>query len=250
MGQLGGVFALGFLRAGHTVCPVLRSCPLEEQARYVADPRFVLVAVAEADLDLVLASLPAAWRLKVGLLQNELLPSDWRRHGIEEPTVAVVWFEKKKGRDVRVIWPSPLFGAEAPLLAEALGKLEIPVRILDSEAALVEALVLKNLYVLTSNIAGLVAGGTVGELWSAHQSLVLDVAREVLAVQEARLGEPLAQEKLLRQLGEAFLADPSHQALGRTAPARLARTLGHARTLGIPVPRLEAIAASTPLARA
>ena len=99
VGEMGGVFARGFLRAGHPVYPVTREMDMAAAAVAVPDPALVLVAVAEGDLHAVLSELPERWRDRVGLLQNELLPRDWQRHGLENPTVISVWFEKKKGQD-------------------------------------------------------------------------------------------------------------------------------------------------------
>ena len=107
--------------------------------------------------------------------------------------------------------------------------------------ALVDALVAKNLYILTANLAGLVHGGTVGELWSTHREHAEAVAREVLALQSALLGRPVDVEARLADLTRAIDADPKHGARGRTAPARLARALRHADELGVDVPTLRAL---------
>ena len=101
VGEMGGVLARGLLRLGHPVHPVTRALRLEDVARDVPQPALALVAVAEGDLADVLTDLPAPWRDRAGLLQNELLPDDWR--GLREPTVVSVWFEKKRGQDVKVI---------------------------------------------------------------------------------------------------------------------------------------------------
>ena len=91
IGELGSVFARGLLRCGHTVVPVTRGMSMSEVAARVPEPDLALVAVGETDLDSVLADLPARWRSRVGLLQNELRFLTWRSHGIENPSVAVVW---------------------------------------------------------------------------------------------------------------------------------------------------------------
>lgn len=245
VGEMGGVFARGFLRAGHPVFPVTRAMDLNAAAMAVHDPVLVLVAVAEADLHPVLAELPEAWRDRVALLQNELLPRDWRRHGLERPTVISVWFEKKRGREAKVILPSPAHGPGAGLLATALERLDIPARVLDGEAELLEELVLKNLYILVSNICGLTVGGTVGELWQAHRGLALEVAADVLALQEHLTGHGLDHERLVAGLAEAFAADAAHQCQGRSAPQRLQRALEQADAAGLAVPALRRIRAET-----
>lgn len=242
LGQMGGVLAHGLLRCGYTVCPVTRAMDPEAVAREVSEPALVLVAVAEAELEGVLASLPAAWRDRAALLQNELLPEDWRRHGLEDPTVAIVWFEKKRDTPVHVVLPTLVSGPRAAILVEALSALDIPAREL-SPAALLFELVRKNLYILTSNIAGLEVGGTVSELWRDHHDLAADVAAEIVALQAWRAGEALPHAQLVAAMVEAFEGDPDHRCTGRSAPARLARAVAHARQAGLSVPALERIAA-------
>lgn len=68
LGEIGGVFARGFLRTGHPVYPVNRdSGDLDQELTY---PALVLVAVGEADLAPVMASLPETWRERIVLLQE------------------------------------------------------------------------------------------------------------------------------------------------------------------------------------
>ncbi len=243
LGQMGGVFAHGLLRSGYAVHPVTRGMDARELAREVPDPELVLVAVAEAGLEGVLASLPERWRDRAALLQNELLPEDWARHGLADPTIAIVWFEKKKGTAVHVVLPTLVAGPRASILVDALAALEIPARALDPSRLLFE-LVRKNLYILTSNIAGLEVGGTVSELWREHGDLARDVAAEVVALQAWRAGEALPHAELVAAMVEAFEGDPDHRCTGRSAPARLARALSHAAQAGLSVPTLERIAAA------
>lgn len=242
LGQMGGVFAHGFLRTGCPVVPVLRDTDVGDCAREVPEPRLVAVTVGEADLDPVLRSVPEAWRHRLLLLQNELLPPDWEAHGIQAPTVAVVWFEKKRSTPIRVIRPTVLAGPGAPAVAQALGALDIPTRTVDAGDPAIHALVAKNLYILTTNLAGLEVDGTVGELWEHHRPLAREVATEVLSLQEARLGRPLPREDLVAHMAEAFAADPSHGCRGRSAPDRLQRALAQAEAHGVSVPRLRSLA--------
>lgn len=100
MGEMAGVFARGFLRAGYPVYPVTREMNMQQQAAQIANPQLVLVAVAENDLHPVLQNLPEAWKDQLVLLQNELLPADWQQYQLE-PTVISVWFEKKKARTLK-----------------------------------------------------------------------------------------------------------------------------------------------------
>jgi hypothetical protein len=244
MGEMGGVFARALLRDGHALVPVLRESPVEEIAAQVTDPPLVLVTVGEADLGQVLAALPQVWRARTGLIQNELLPRTWIRHGVTDPTVAAVWFEKKPGRDVKVIIPTPVHGPQAGLITSALGGIGIPAVEIPDESEMLFELVRKNLYILTANIGGLVTKGTVHDLWYNNRSLAEQVAAEILSVQHWLTAVPLDEDRLVAGMVEAFDADPDHGATGRSAPGRLARALRNADEAGLDVPSLRAIAAS------
>lgn len=243
IGELGAVFARGLLRSGHPVFPVTRDMDIAAQASRLPEPQMVLLAVAEKDLHAGLEAIPGPWRERLALLQNELLPADWQRHQIANPTVISVWFEKKKGMDAKVLLPSPAFGPQAALLQTALESIDIPVRVLpDAEALLVE-LVIKNLYILTTNIAGLVVGGTVSQLWDEHERLAREVASDVIDLQEHLCGQSFEREVLIQGMLQAFAGDPAHKCMGRSAPARLQRALTLADAGGLAVPRLRSIAA-------
>jgi hypothetical protein len=241
IGELGSVFARGLLRSGRPVHPVIRGMNMDDEARAPPDPALVLVAVAENDLHATLDQIPTPWRDRLCLLQNELLPRDWQAHGLDAPTVIAVWFEKKKGQDVKVLLPSPIHGPQAAPLQAALDALDIPARRLASEDELRYELVRKNVYILTVNIAGLVARGTVDELWRDHRPLAREIAEEVITIQEWLTGWQLPRERLIKGMLEAFAGDPKHQCLGRTAYSRLERALSHADEAGLPVPRLREI---------
>jgi hypothetical protein len=240
LGEMGSVFARGLLRLGHPVYPVLRDTDTKKLARRVPDPKLVLVAVAEGDLQPVLDALPKAWLKNLALLQNELLPDDYRHLG--DVTVISVWFEKKKGQDSKVIIPSPVHGPRARLLIRALATLDIPATAIETERGMLFELVAKNLYILTSNIAGLRVGGTVGQLWDEHQAFARSVANEVIALQEGLTGTRFNNDELIAAMVKAFDGDPGHRCMGRTAQARLDRALAHAERLGIELPTLRGIA--------
>jgi len=242
VGEMGSVFARGLLRLGHPVYPVTRDTDMDALARQVPEPAMVLVSVGEAALQDVLDGIPTAWRGSLALLQNELLPADFAQ--LEQPTVISVWFEKKPGQDAKVIIPSPAYGPNAGLLHDALGAIGIPVKVLASDAELLFELVVKNLYILTSNIAGLRSGGTVSELWRDHQDFARRVATDVIALQEAMTGQGFDHEQLIAAMLTAFDGDPDHKCMGRSAPARLARAIEHAERLGVAVPTLREITAA------
>ena len=240
VGEMGAVFAHALLRTGHPVFPVLRSTPMAPAVERAPNPGLTLVTVAEDDLHPVLENLPAEWCSSVGLIQNELLPRDWIRHGIEDPTVAVVWFEKKPGRTTRVLVPTPVAGPWAGEVVAALTAIDIPaVHIPDDE--LIHALVAKNLYILTANIGGLRTQGTVTDLWNGHREFASAVASEVLDIQDWLVGEPVDRDRAVEGMVAAIDGDPEHGTTGRSAPRRLERAIEHARTAGIETPMLRTI---------
>jgi len=240
LGEMGSVFARGFLRSGYTVFPVIRGVDMQTAADEITDPELVLIAVAEADLHKQLEKCPGVWKDKLVLLQNELLPRDWQRYGLD-PTVISVWFEKKKGQDSKVIIPSPVYGKHAQQLVDALACIDIAATVLADEAALLHELVLKNVYILTSNIAGLEVGGNVAQLWDDHKTVANAVAADVIRLQEALTGKILNHQALIDGMVAAFDGDREHKCMGRSAAARLQRALILAKENNLSLPMLERI---------
>lgn len=238
IGEMGGVFARGLLKLGYPVHPVTRNDSMQQVAREIENPELVLVAVAEKDLQSVLANLPDNWRDRLALLQNELLPRDWTAHHLQNPTVISVWFEKKKGQDAKVLIPSPAHGPYAALLCQALGVLDIPCRTLKNEDELLHELILKNVYIVTTNVCGLVTGGTVSQLWRRHEELARTIANEVMDIQEWLTGISIDRENMIQGMLVAFDGDPDHMCMGRSAPARLQRALQQADEAGLAVPKM------------
>lgn len=242
MGELGSVFARGFLKLSYPVQAVTRQQSADEMAKEIPEPTAVLVAVGEADIAAVLASVPAVWKQNLILLQNELLPRDWMTANINDPTVISVWFEKKKGMDSKVVIPSPVYGKHSKLIFDALSTLDLPCTILDSEEELNYELVRKNLYILTTNIAGLEVGGSVQTLQKQHKSVMDAVANDVLDIQDWLTEQKNDRNRLMGGLLDAFDGDPEHGCMGRSAPARLTRALGFAKQAGINAAKLNEIA--------
>ncbi len=240
-GEMAGVFARGFLKLGHPVYPITREMNVQDTVAQIPSPVLVLVAVGEQDLHGVLEIIPGLWQNKLALLQNELLPRDWQRYSFAPPTTVSVWFEKKKGQDAKILLPSPVHGPHASLLNDALTAVDIPSRIVDSPVEMEYELVRKNVYILTTNIAGLETGGTVAELWRNHQGLAEAVAKDVIELQTALTGHPQDTQRLLNGMLEAFDGDPEHKCMGRSAPARLARALMQADKLNLKTPTLRKI---------
>lgn len=241
IGEIGSVFARGFLRTGHPVYPVTRDMDLEAEAANIPQPELVLVAVGENALHDILPRIPEQWRSRVALIQNELLPKDWKQHGYTDPTVISVWFEKKKGQDVKVVVPSPIYGPHAGLLANALEALDIPHEVIADEARLLFELVRKNYYILTSNISGLRTGGSVSELWNKHEDFARSVTSDIYQLQSHLTGEELDHGALIDAMVVAFNGDPDHQCMGRSAPARLERALQIAKDAGLELSVLQGI---------
>lgn len=241
MGEMGGVFARGLLKCGHPVYPVTRELNLADLPTEWPDSAAVVVAVGEKDLSTTLSALPDKWKDRTVLLQNELLPQDWRAQGLPDPTVISVWFEKKQPNDYKVIIPSPVYGPQAQLIASALGSLNIPTKICATADELLSELILKNLYIVTTNVCGLKVGGTVGELWQNHQEFARQVADEVLTIQFKLAGQECDREALISAMHAAFMGDPDHKCMGRSAPARLERALRQADELGVAADTLKQI---------
>ena len=241
LGELGGEFGKGFLRCGHPVIPVLRGMNMDSLAMENPSPGLVLVAVAENDLSPVLAELPVSWRRCTALIQNELIPTAWQRRGLEEPTVAVVWFEKKPGGPLNDILDTPVYGPKAVLLGKALRKMGVKIRLLSSENELIFELARKSLYILTLNIASLEVDATAGELWREHWDLVAAVMTEVLQVLEKRFATCLPKDALVTGVAAGVADCPHRRARGRRARQRLQGVVAEAGKSGLAVPTLEKI---------
>ncbi|GAB6070046.1 hypothetical protein JCM30760_11430 [Thiomicrorhabdus hydrogeniphila] len=244
LGELGSVFARGFLRLGFPVQGITRDMDSAVIAQEIPNPTAVLVAVGEADIHQTLKNLPAQWKDRVILLQNELLPRDWQTAEIIEPTVISVWFEKKKGMDSKVVLPSPIFGKNSKLVFNALSQVDLPSFILDSEEELTYELVRKNLYILTTNIAGLEVGGNVEQLKNSHADVMRAVAQDVLDIQDWLTQTANNRERLMNGLTEAIEGDLQHGCMGRSAPSRLKRALTFADQANLDVAKLREIATS------
>lgn len=243
IGELGGVFARAFLHAGHPVYPVTRNMPLNATLALIPSPALTLIAVGEKDLPGVLGEMTPEARESAGLLQNELLPDTWQAYGMRNPTVISVWFEKKKGMDVKVLRPSPLHGPRADLMARALEGIGVPCLRLSTAEDLLRELVIKNVFVYMINICGLKTGGTTGTLWKEHAELARQVAAEIIDLQEVLTGASFLRTDLMAGVAAGIAGDPQHTCRGRSAPARLARFIAQADRAGIPAETVRSIQA-------
>jgi hypothetical protein len=182
-------------------------------------------------------TIPDPWRNHLVLLQNELLPRDWEEHDIANPTVISVWFEKKKGMDYHVLLPSPVYGPNAAVIAESLATIDIPCKVLAGQDELVFELALKNVFVFTINIAGLVLeeGTTTSMLWQKHQKLARDIANEIIDIQEFLTGASFARDRLIEGFLEGVKGDPAHKCRGLAASERLERAVKLADDAGLKI---------------
>ncbi len=238
LGQIGAVFAKGFLRIGHPVYPIIRRDNLVDAIKRTPDPIMVLVAVREEDLQPVLNQVPPAWHKHIALIQNELVPSVWEDAGIQDPTVVTVWFEKRKGKAPDAFFPSMIFGPHADLIADVFDKVNLPFELIKNEQELIFELVRKNLYILSKNIVGLVVEGTVGEAWEQNRELFEKVADEVFLIQCDLVGANLDKQSRLAKDIETL---PDAGTTGSAAVARLERMLQHATSTALDVPTLQEI---------
>ncbi len=242
IGELGSVFARSFLKNNYPVYPITRTTDIDELKTNI-DPELILICTAEGDLQSALSSIPVEWKDRVAMMQNELLPRDWESHNFIDPTVISVWFEKKKGMDSKVLISSPAYGPKAQILADSLALIDIPAHAVADEDELLFELVLKNLYILTTNIAGLAikSGANVNDLRNNHLDLMRKVSTDVLKLQESLTGKTFNESDLEKGMIKAFEGDLEHGCMGRSAPARLDRALELAKEFNLEVPTLQKI---------
>jgi len=245
IGELGSVFARSFLKNNYPVYPITRETDIDELAGTI-DPELILVCTGEADLQTALQTIPTQWKDRVAMMQNELLPRDWAAHDFTNPTVISVWFEKKKGMDSKVLISSPAYGEKAQILVDSLALIDIPAHVVADDNALLFELVLKNLYILTTNISGLALepGTNVDDLRNQHLTLMRDVSKDVLTLQSQLTGQYFSEDQLERGMIKAFEGDLNHGCMGRSAPARLNRALTLANEFNLQVPTLDKIKAN------
>ena len=120
-----------------------------------------------------------------------------------------------------------------------------PCKILSSADELLYELVVKNVFVLTINIAGLVLkeGTTTETLWTDHNDFARSIADEVIEVQEWLSGAAFQRMRLIDGLAEGVYGDPQHKCRGRAAQGRLTRLLDAADEAGLDIPRIRELQA-------
>ena len=128
------------------------------------------------------------------------------------------------------------------MVADELVTIDLVAVVLDDDAALIHELVLKNVYILTTNIAGLEVGGNVKQLWDEHRTIAQGVASDVIRLQEVLTGKAFDHQSLINGMVSAFNGDPEHMCMGRSAPVRMQRALALAAENKISLGMLERIA--------
>lgn len=240
MGQLGEVFADALRATDYDVVELRRGDDVAALAEKRALPDLVMVTVGEDDLVPALESLPPAHRARAVLVQNELVPSTWERTGLVDPTVAVVWFERKGGAPPRVILPTRVAGPHAVPVVEALDRADLAADAI-ARSELATELVAKNAYILVTNVAGLEGCERAGDLLDGKAYLRDRLLAEVVMVQSALVNAPFDVADVRDRVLEALHADESHKNAGRTALARATRLLAHADQHRVDVPTVRAI---------
>ncbi len=240
MGQLGRTVAEGWLLNGLTVVPVLRRSPPASLAD--RNPQAVLVATGEDDLDGALASLPEAWRDRVILLQNELVPSIWAPY-LTTPTLAAIWFEKKPGINLHSLRPSVAYGPQIHLLSTAFEVLNQPLQSVDTYEHMVVELMIKNTFILATNIYGLVSPGPLKNFISPrHRTRVQQLLNEICPLQSCLTGLMCPVDRTSHDIWEVIAKNAELVVPGRSALDRLHRTITTARQSNLFTPELDRIA--------
>jgi len=241
MGELGALYATAALKLGLTVTPGTRSHAVD----WTAVPRDtpVLVAVGEDAVVPVLRSVPLVHRDNVILLQNELFPQVWKAALVEEPTVMVPWFSKKKGKLVELSRPTLMHGRWAPLLEDLHRTLGIPSTVTGHAAQRDEGLVAKYTFILTINVLGVAKDLTLGTWLQQDAATVHAVLEDARTLGEALLGARVDENTVRTQVLEAFAFLANHPARGRTAAARVQRARAQAQLHHVTIPAVERLSA-------
>ncbi len=243
IGELASVFVKAFLRNGYPVYPITRNMDMAKEAKQISNPQAVLVAVGEKDFPIILGKIPQKWRDCLIFIQNEILPHDWECFNFDGPTIMSVWFEKKKGMDYNQILPSPIYGQQADIISSSLSSINISTKILYSNDELIFELMLKNLFVITINIAGLMLpdAATTSILWEDNNQLALDIAFDVISIQEKLSGKKFPKDQLIEGFRQAIDGDHNHICRGRSALNRLQRAINSADKFDLKVKKIRDI---------
>ena len=109
--------------------------------------------------------------------------------------------------DINPILQTPMFGPHADVIAASLKGIDVPCEVMVTQEDMLLQLVQKNVFVFTINITGLFLeeGTTTSQLWENHKELALNVANDVIDLQEAITGQSLVQLPVLVVYRFAFI---------------------------------------------
>jgi hypothetical protein len=238
MGQLNALWAQGALKRGMVVTPVVRRTPRPWSLAHVPLPSPLLIGVGEDGLAALWPDIPQERRAHVVFMQNELFPSTWEGLGVTEPSVMVVWLNRKQDSVPRPGPPTQLFGPHAATLATLHEALGLAYTILPDGNALRGALTAKYGFILTLNALGHHTDRPLGA-WCAADRATVDALLEDALRLGARLSGltqvPDAARTLALQALELHHALPTR---GRTAGQRVERAWNWARQHGVEMPAL------------
>ncbi|TVR01001.1 MAG: hypothetical protein EA398_10875 [Deltaproteobacteria bacterium] len=239
LGEMGQFMAGGALRAGARVTPLVRGADVGAVLSTVAEGVPLWCAVGESDLEGAVGTIPAERRRDVILVQNGLFPGRWHALGLSDPTVAVVWTNRKRVLPTVVLRPTAVYGRHAAHVAAVHGALDVPCVTLESERALGEELVAKFGLILAVNLLGVLSARTVGEWLSGAPEEVAAAVEESRRLGEALLGEKTHAGTVERAIHTALESMAPLPARGRTAGARVREAIGLAGEHGLALPLLE-----------
>ena len=236
LGNLGRLYAGGWLRAGYAVHPIGRRTDARAVLNGLPERTPLLCAVGEASLANAVEAVPPARRGDLIFVQNELFPEDLQRLGTPDATIAVVWTLVKAGFPLILGRRLAVTGPQEEAFAEACAALEHPVL---AGAPIGWECATKYAFIVAMNALGLLRADTLGA-WLADdpervEALIADACRVALA----RIGAP--ETDLARAVAEVAEGVEGFRALpcrGRSSAARVARALNTAETLGIHIPAL------------
>eukprot|EP00929_Paragymnodinium_shiwhaense_P102834 TRINITY_DN6605_c2_g4_i2.p1 TRINITY_DN6605_c2_g4~~TRINITY_DN6605_c2_g4_i2.p1 ORF type:complete len:313 (+),score=59.06 TRINITY_DN6605_c2_g4_i2:52-939(+) len=125
--------------AGYSVHPVTRTLPMSAVWPRIPSPTCVVVAVRRRDLNNILEAMPECWRDRALLLQNGLLPHVWSGK-LQNPTVAVCWYEKDFSDALTITMQTVVAGPNAGLVQQLHEELAISCKVVHTGQLLRELL--------------------------------------------------------------------------------------------------------------
>lgn len=240
LGQLGETFSKSWHQLGYPIVPVRRRQTLPEA--FDQKPQAVLIATGERDLPSVLATLSPGLKDRAILLQNELVPRIWAPY-LTTPTLAAIWFEKKPGITLHSLRPSVAYGPQVHLLSTAFEVLNQPLQSVDTYEHMVVELMIKNTFILATNIYGLVSPGPLKNFISPrHRTRVQQLLNEICPLQSCLTGLMCPVDRTSHDIWEVIAKNAELVVPGRSALDRLHRTITTARQSNLFTPELDRIA--------